>query len=178
MTVAPAATFLSLWFIAPANVLQHAWDSALFLAPRCATVSAIVGPVVSIAVLFAGPLLEIGFRTTLSGADAPEPHHHRSALAWLANPVAVRSRVVAPLTEEWVFRCCTLALFHGAGTGPAASLLGTAVAFGSAHIHHFFERRREGWPPYDAALQVAMQFAYTAVFGSIVSGEEVLRAPP
>lgn len=166
LLVAPAATFGGLWLIAPADALRHAWQSALFLAPHCVTVPAIAGPVASIVILFAGPLLESALRAAVGGASEPR----QSALAWLGNPVAVRSRIVAPLTEEWVFRCCTLALFHGAGAGPVGSLLGTAAAFGGAHIHHYLERRREGWPPYDAALQVAMQFAYTAVFGSIVRG--------
>jgi hypothetical protein len=41
---------------------------------------------------------------------------------------------------------------------------GAPLLFGWAHAHHFFERRRAlGWQ--QALLSVAVQFAYTYLFG-------------
>ena len=173
VVAAPLLTVGGLVLLAPVAERRRVWDTALFLAPHCHSFGSIMGPVASIAALFFGPLLESALRAVLQPQRSDATHAALplpwTPLSWLSNPALVRSRIVAPITEEWVFRCCTFALFRGAGAGLGVTMLGMAVSFGSAHVHHYLERRREGWSRADAALHIAIQFAYTAVFGSLVT---------
>lgn len=177
IVVAPLVAVGGLQAIASPIDYDAARSSVLFLSPHCLSVGALGGPVISILILFTGPLLEGVLRFVLSAQTELPPSIAFSrcfSCAWMSDPTAVRSRIVAPLTEEWVFRCCTLILFHATGAKPTACILGAAVSFGGAHVHHYFERRREGWSEWDAACHVALQFCYTGLFGSIVRGVPAL----
>ncbi|KAM3567031.1 hypothetical protein VYU27_010818, partial [Nannochloropsis oceanica] len=87
-----------------------------------------------------------------------------------------RNLVVAPLTEEIVFRACMLPLLYQASSSPSSLDSPRAIPFvkliflsplffGLAHAHHALQRVREGLPPAQALLEVALQVAYTSIFG-------------
>ncbi|KAI6147286.1 CAAX protease self-immunity-domain-containing protein [Pisolithus tinctorius] len=81
----------------------------------------------------------------------------------------IRNYVVAPITEEVVFRACVLSAYHLANASKARMILLSPLAFGAAHIHHAWETyNRYGRSPAAlkrAAIGTAFQFAYTTVFG-------------
>ncbi|CAN9501486.1 unnamed protein product [Ophioblennius macclurei] len=83
--------------------------------------------------------------------------------AWL------RNQVVAPLTEELVFRGAMLPMLVPC-TGPTAAVFTAPLLFGVAHLHHIIEQKRLGKDSMHVILLVSgMQFLYTSVFGAFAS---------
>lgn len=86
-----------------------------------------------------------------------------------------RNLVVAPFTEEWVFRACVCALLLQGGFSHAAVVLLSPLLFGVAHLHHLYRLVRvERMPLARAAVQCIFQFAYTTLFG-MFAGFVMLR---
>jgi len=84
--------------------------------------------------------------------------------------VAFRNLVVAPLTEEIVFRGCIVsALSESTDLSPTSVALAAPLFFGSAHLHHAALRLRNNEPIGVVAIGTAFQFAYTSLFGSYAS---------
>ncbi|KAI6114244.1 CAAX protease self-immunity-domain-containing protein [Pisolithus sp. B1] len=87
----------------------------------------------------------------------------------LFSVTGIRNYVVAPITEEVVFRACVLSGYYLANASKARMILLSPLAFGAAHIHHGWEvYNRYGRSPAAfkrAAIGTAFQFAYTTVFG-------------
>ncbi|RQM18436.1 hypothetical protein DD237_000837 [Peronospora effusa] len=94
---------------------------------------------------------------------------------------SLRTYVLGPLTEEFVFRSCTIPLLVCANFTVKQIVLGSPLMFGAAHLHHFMEYVQHGRSPKDAALTVAylccseadadmvflgFQFIYTSLFGA------------
>ncbi|KZO94259.1 Abi-domain-containing protein, partial [Calocera viscosa TUFC12733] len=113
------------------------------------------------------PLIYSG--TLLSSALAGKFPQHESFRSWLG----LRNYLVAPITEEAVFRSCCLAVAGLAGQSFAYKVWATPLYFGIAHLHH-------GWETYNQlgrdkpALQRALlttlaQFTYTGLFGAFAS---------
>ncbi|XP_063001641.1 CAAX prenyl protease 2 isoform X2 [Elgaria multicarinata webbii] len=78
----------------------------------------------------------------------------------------LRNQVIAPFTEELVFRACMLPmLVPCTGLGPA--IFTCPLFFGVAHFHHVIEqlRFRQGSTA-SIFLSAVFQFSYTAVFGA------------
>ncbi|KAF0045634.1 hypothetical protein F2P81_002163 [Scophthalmus maximus] len=96
-----------------------------------------------------------------------------SDMRWL------RNQVVAPLTEELVFRACMLPMLVPCA-GPSLAIFTCPLFFGVAHFHHVIEllRFRQGTLS-GIFLSAVFQFSYTAVFGAytafifIRTGEEL-----
>ena len=91
--------------------------------------------------------------------------------------VTLRNLVVAPLTEEVVFRACMVPVLEaalGERKMPARTLT-TAVSivaplfFGFAHVHHAVLKLRQGQTRSQVLLATTFQFAYTSIFGAYVS---------
>ncbi|KAF7967381.1 hypothetical protein HWV62_34477 [Athelia sp. TMB] len=84
--------------------------------------------------------------------------------------VGARNLLVAPLTEEAVFRACVLAAYQLAGFGRGAGVGISPFAFGLAHVHHAWEVwTRYGRTPAAArraAILGTVQLAYTTAFGA------------
>ncbi|KAF7966557.1 hypothetical protein HWV62_37881 [Athelia sp. TMB] len=84
--------------------------------------------------------------------------------------VGARNLLVAPLTEEAVFRACVLAAYQLAGLGRGAGVGASPLAFGLAHVHHAWEVwTRYGRTPAAArraAISSTVQLAYTTAFGA------------
>lgn len=117
--------------------------------------------------LFLGPLYALYLFDSL-------PMQRNSAIwASLGNWQGVRNYLVAPITEEVVFRSCVIAIYGLAGASKKVIIFGSPLIFGLAHIHH-------AWETYNvrgrntAALKVAVisslfQFTYTTLFGFLCS---------
>ncbi|XP_075343438.1 CAAX prenyl protease 2-like [Odontesthes bonariensis] len=83
--------------------------------------------------------------------------------------VWLRNQLVAPVTEELVFRGAMLPMLVPC-TGPTAAVFTAPLFFGVAHFHHIIEQRRLGKDSMSIILLVAgMQFLYTTVFGAFTA---------
>lgn len=89
--------------------------------------------------------------------------------------IGYRNLVIAPASEEWVFRALAIPLFLLAKTSPTRIVFTTPLVFGLAHLHHLAEflqaRTQVGrrTPPPQAWIQGILrsmfQFTYTSLFG-------------
>ncbi|EDR01791.1 uncharacterized protein LACBIDRAFT_332961 [Laccaria bicolor S238N-H82] len=83
--------------------------------------------------------------------------------------VGVRNYVVAPITEEIVFRACILSIYHLSGASTLKMIFLAPLAFGLAHVHHAWDTyNRYGRTPSAAkrALFTSLfQLTYTSLFG-------------
>ncbi|XP_032977629.1 CAAX prenyl protease 2 isoform X4 [Rhinolophus ferrumequinum] len=138
-------------------------------------------PLLLTMILFLGPLMQLSMDCPCDLADglkvvlAP-----RSWARCLTDMRWLRNQVIAPLTEELVFRACMLPMLAPCtGLGPA--VFTCPLFFGVAHFHHIFEQLRFRQNSvgsiilsaggacrcgYAASPSPAFQFSYTAVFGA------------
>ncbi|KAL7995536.1 putative CAAX prenyl protease 2 [Plasmopara halstedii] len=79
---------------------------------------------------------------------------------------SLRTYVLGPLTEEFVFRSCMIPLLVCAKFTIKQIVVGSPLIFGAAHLHHFMEYVRHGRSLKDAALIVGFQLVYTSLFGA------------
>ncbi|KAI0090114.1 hypothetical protein BDY19DRAFT_888247 [Irpex rosettiformis] len=83
--------------------------------------------------------------------------------------VGWRNCIVAPLTEEVVFRACVLAIYHLAGVSSKKLIFLSPLWFGLAHVHHGWEvyhrLGRTAQAVQTAVVSVVFQLAYTTLFG-------------
>jgi prenyl protein peptidase len=81
----------------------------------------------------------------------------------------IRNLVVAPWTEEIIFRGCMVPPLLAAGMSPPQASLVAPLFFGIAHVHHAAVRvsKGEGLPA--VVLVTVFQFLYTSLFGSYAS---------
>nr|XP_008531789.1 PREDICTED: CAAX prenyl protease 2 isoform X3 [Equus przewalskii]XP_014585205.1 CAAX prenyl protease 2 isoform X2 [Equus caballus] len=120
-----------------------------------------------IQILFLGPLMQLSMDCPCDLTDglkvvlAP-----RSWARCLTDMRWLRNQVIAPLTEELVFRACMLPMLAPCtGLGPA--VFTCPLFFGVAHFHHIFEQLRFRQSSVGSIfLSAAFQFSYTAVFGA------------
>ncbi|KAL0710785.1 hypothetical protein Bca4012_017763 [Brassica carinata] len=81
-----------------------------------------------------------------------------------------RNLVVAPLTEELVFRACMIPLLLCAGFRIYSAIFLCPILFSLAHLNHFREMYiRHNRSYIKASLIVGLQLGYTVVFGSYAS---------
>jgi prenyl protein peptidase len=78
----------------------------------------------------------------------------------------IRNIIVAPLSEEIVFRGCMLPPLLASGLGPISSSFVAPIFFGVAHAHHAVLKLQEGMKPAHVAIVTTFQFMYTSLFGS------------
>jgi len=80
-----------------------------------------------------------------------------------------RNYILGPITEEVVFRACTVAVYHMAGVPCKQMIFLTPLTFGAAHLHHAwdtFNRYGRTMSAAKRALFMSMiQLAYTSLFG-------------
>ncbi|KAI5790087.1 hypothetical protein EDC01DRAFT_657263 [Geopyxis carbonaria] len=125
------------------------------------TVIDCVHAILLIMVLFCGPLFERLLYTQYSwtGTFNVLPADMCSWLGW-------RNYVVAPITEEIVFRACMIPLHVLAGCRPEKIVFFCPLYFGIAHIHHAYEFYLVN--PRSIRITVIrsiIQFSYTTIFG-------------
>eukprot|EP00118_Oscarella_pearsei_P009966 m.58936 g.58936 ORF g.58936 m.58936 type:complete len:284 (+) comp34846_c0_seq8:25-876(+) len=116
---------------------------------------ALVYPLALTMILFLGPLSMI-----VADKDFYVDSSPRSFVWW-------RNFVIAPLSEEFVFRACMLPLLlpH---LGSVWSVLICPLFFGVAHLHHVREQliQRRDLPASTVWLNGVFQLCYTSVFGA------------
>ena len=86
-----------------------------------------------------------------------------------------RNLIIAPMSEEWVFRSLAIPLFLLAKTSPTRIVFTTPLVFGLAHLHHLSEFLQARTPPgrfspplkvwIQGVLRSLFQFTYTSLFG-------------
>ncbi|XP_066537985.1 CAAX prenyl protease 2 isoform X1 [Hoplias malabaricus] len=130
-------------------------------------IPAIILPLLLTMVLFLGPLIQLAMDCPWGFIDgikvAVDPRFWALCIGdmrWL------RNQVVAPLTEELVFRACMLPMLVPCA-GPSMAIFTCPLFFGVAHFHHVIEllRFRQGTIS-GIFLSAVFQFSYTAVFGA------------
>ena len=154
------------------------------------TLRSLVGPVAHISLLYAGPII-FWLRTTTTNnptsawssrppPSPPPPPRARSRSRPQTSPFpptalffsvpfslhVVRDVVVAPVTEEWIFRSVMLSVLLHTGWSPEWSKVVAPILFGLAHVHHVVGRvvvQKESWSR--AVAGVCGQVVYTTVFG-------------
>jgi len=115
------------------------------------------------AILFLGPLFEAGFAEgqwrgwiKLKGLNAV-----------ISGWIGWRNFVAGPITEEILFRSCSVPLLLLSHTSNTKIVFLTPVIFGVAHVHHFYEFRitHPHTPVVAAIARSLLQFTYTTLFG-------------
>jgi prenyl protein peptidase len=81
----------------------------------------------------------------------------------------LRNQVVAPLTEEIVFRACMVPALLSTGMSTTGVCLIAPFFFGFAHVHHAILRLRQGYSFTSVIFTTLFQFCYTSIFGAYVS---------
>ncbi|XP_044077864.1 CAAX prenyl protease 2-like isoform X3 [Siniperca chuatsi] len=87
----------------------------------------------------------------------------------VGDAVWLRNQLVAPVTEELVFRGAMLPMLVPC-TGPTTAIFMAPLLFGVAHFHHIIEQ----WHLHKDSMSVillvsGMQFLYTTVFGAFTA---------
>ncbi|KAK7392601.1 hypothetical protein VNO78_21044 [Psophocarpus tetragonolobus] len=94
--------------------------------------------------------------------------HGLSAIS--SNVLVWRNYLVAPLTEELVFRACMIPLLLCGGFKTYNVILLCPVFFSLAHLNHFLEiYTKQNYRIMKAAMITGLQLGYTVVFGSYAS---------
>ncbi|XP_068619164.1 CAAX prenyl protease 2 [Battus philenor] len=121
---------------------------------------AFVTPLALTSVLFLGPLT----MQFLSGTW----RIYIEPLYWMASwqdLTWVRNHIMAPLSEEWVFRACMMPLLLQC-LEPFTAVFVGPLLFGIAHFHHIFEQIKSGFDLRTSIMISAFQFMYTSLFGA------------
>ncbi|CAJ1434496.1 unnamed protein product [Effrenium voratum] len=138
---------------------EHGLSFSELLGVRCDLLGkACVNCFALTALLFLGPLVQ-HLLVVLKGYDK----------LFLANGlgfwVITRNLVLAPITEEFVFRGCLVRLWVSAGLPLMATIFCSPFCFALAHAHHFVEHVRRTRSKKQALAQVLFQVFYTSLFG-------------
>nr|CAI5829349.1 unnamed protein product [Callosobruchus analis] len=111
-------------------------------------------------VLFLGPI-SMELYSGLSKLYTEEMYWYSN----LTNLIWLRSHIVAPLSEEFTYRCCMLPLLLQSFS-PTVAILMCPLFFGIAHFHLMLERIHHLGMSFSQALALScFQFAYTTIFG-------------
>jgi prenyl protein peptidase len=116
---------------------------------------AVVCPVALILLAYLGPLVHY-----VSVGENP-----LGSVAHDRADINLRNYVVAPFSEEFVFRACLMPFLLPA-LGPPQTVLLCPLFFGVAHLHHILEWLYDRATPIsDVLIGLALQVGYTSVFG-------------
>ncbi|KAI8384095.1 hypothetical protein BD560DRAFT_322255 [Blakeslea trispora] len=149
------STDVNLWIALGIQLPKH-WHQVIHL----------LDPLLLTILLFSGPLSvlyfdrELPFQTHCSLSDIK---------ATWTSLIGQRNYFVGPLTEEFVFRACMIAVLFHAGMSSFQLIFVSPFYFGFAHIHHAWNtytklgKTRQALKT--ALLSSLFQFIYTSVFG-------------
>ncbi|GMM38247.1 CAAX prenyl protease [Saccharomycopsis crataegensis] len=120
-----------------------------------------------IMVLLIGPIINEAFFET----DFRGQRHSivESVISELKTVMGLRNLVVAPITEEIIYRCVILSLLIPLNNVNADVLIFlTPLFFGVAHLHHGYELYKEGSiPVLQIIMVIGFQLLYTTLFGAL-----------
>eukprot|EP01018_Ginkgo_biloba_P012758 Gb_14544 [translate_table: standard] len=147
--------------------MDHLWQAVLF--PLFLTALLYLGPLVIAVLDF---IIEWDQEQLLCGCGTVKvvksAYRKLACYTWSigSDILAWRNYVVAPLTEELVFRACMIPLLLCGGIKPYAVIFLCPVFFSLAHLNHFWELYyQQSYDISRAALIVGLQLGYTVVFG-------------
>ncbi|KAM0992800.1 hypothetical protein ACFX2J_008431 [Malus domestica] len=87
-----------------------------------------------------------------------------------SNVLVWRNYIVAPITEELVFRACMIPLLLCGGFQKSTVILLCPIFFSLAHLNHLMEvYSRQNYNLMKAFMVIGLQLGYTVVFGSYAS---------
>jgi prenyl protein peptidase len=135
--------------------------------------TAAIIPVLLTLLLFSGPLLGDylmgrfrGYNRAFVSLLYHNRHFRRRILRdSLYSLIWWRAYVVAPLSEEFVYRACLVPVVISC-YGQTAAILMSPLSFGVAHLHHIFDRIRLGTSVMEAVTTTLFQIFYTCLFGA------------
>ncbi|PKI82439.1 CAAX prenyl protease [Malassezia vespertilionis] len=162
MRVFEALARLGLALPTPSSLSSN-WPLFASLSHYVCTLGCIVGYSVALTALLYLGTLYADFR----GKVLPGQRHFRKDNGLQC----IRNYVVAPISEELVFRASMLATIQYAEppVSLACKIFATPLYFGLAHVHHAWEmfalHGKTRHAMHSALLSSALQFAYTIVFG-------------
>ncbi|KAG9458987.1 hypothetical protein H6P81_003495 [Aristolochia fimbriata] len=138
--------------------LDHLWLAVVF--PVFLTSLLYGGSFVSNVLHLAGTWKEEKFvHLTLQGVMNGIHSNRANVMAW-------RNYVVAPLTEELVFRACMIPLLLCGGYKTYNIIFLSPIFFSLAHLNHFLELYYlQSYSFFKAAAIVGIQLGYTVIFG-------------
>ncbi|KAI1313441.1 hypothetical protein EDD11_002548 [Mortierella claussenii] len=126
----------------------------------------IIIPLFLVSVLFMGPIFMMFLSNELPFQQAFDWASQRQHLRSL---IGMRNLVVGPISEEFIFRACMVAVVANSGASSYAMVFGLPLVFGIAHLNHGYESYiKNGRTPralLNAALMSIFQFVYTTLFG-------------
>jgi prenyl protein peptidase len=112
-------------------------------------------PLLLTMILFLGPLLFIYF----------EPSYVDPIIN-IYNIIWWRNIIIAPISEEYVFRSCMIPLLIDGGFSTEECMIISPIFFGMAHLHHIIQHlHKQGRDLKKAWLEVLFQMFYTTIFG-------------
>ena len=82
--------------------------------------------------------------------------------------IQLRNLLIAPITEEIMFRSILLPPLVSSGFSPVKSAWITPQFFGVAHFHHYFTKRNE-CATKQLFFELLLQWSYTTLFGAYAS---------
>ncbi|PCH35136.1 Abi-domain-containing protein [Wolfiporia cocos MD-104 SS10] len=131
------------------------------------SISEIILPCLVTPVLFLGPIYAQYLAGALPGQRHWSWHWSVRPLIWTWQ--GWRNILFGPITEEIVFRACTIAVYHAAGASTTKMIFLTPLIFGLAHAHHAWEifnrYGRTAAAAKRALLTITIQLSYTSLFG-------------
>ena len=143
----------------------------LGMAPHCISPLLGFGPVILVAVLFAGPIV-----TAAASIIAQPPGDVlRTMYFYRPSVTTFRALVVAPVSEEVVFRAAALPLLVAAGASHSGALFASAALFSVAHVHHYLDHKAQGLAHNVAVRIVAVQLTFTGAF-ALLSAHAFLKS--
>ncbi|KAG9326356.1 hypothetical protein KVV02_003707 [Mortierella alpina] len=123
-------------------------------------------PLFLTSILFMGPVLMMFLSNELPFQQAFDWASQRQHLRGL---IGTRNFVVGPVSEEFIFRACMVAIMAHSGASSYVMIFGLPWVFGIAHLHHGYEsyvkKGRTRGALLSAALTACLQLAYTTLFG-------------
>ncbi|KAG2225322.1 hypothetical protein INT45_005566 [Circinella minor] len=173
VTFASIVSPLIVWFIVPSHSTNHSIFQILGLSLPYSVPGLIglTGPVLLTAILFLGPLVQLYFEENLLFQTNFD--FRRDVKDVFFSLLGQRNYVVAPVTEEFVFRSCMIAVLYQAGLPTTYLVFVSPMYFGLAHLHHAWENYNQ-WGANIKVLKLVLlsslfQFCYTTIFGWYVS---------
>lgn len=145
------------------------------------TMSSAIRILIHILLLYAGPLLQRviwvmeylhrnNSRVSISSFLSVYQQRHMLPLFNIHNRwQSIRNFIVAPLTEEIVFRGAMIPALQAANIRNSGIPIVAPLFFGVAHVHHAVQSLTRGVSFRLVLLSGFCQFAYTSLFGAYVS---------
>ncbi|KAK6180998.1 hypothetical protein SNE40_008947 [Patella caerulea] len=151
-----------LWSFSKTDESVNAHSIFEFLGIRFSgLIQALILPLVLTMILFLGPLA-LHYTAGVCRLYL-EPKYWANSFS---NLMWIRNRLVAPFSEEFIFRACMLPLLVPV-FGANLSVFICPIFFGVAHFHHMIEKVVNGQQEVKEAFKTSsFQLCYTTVFGA------------